>query len=244
MRVVIDQSSLLTLKADLRTALPHLSSTLRVEALARGLGFNTYAAMRAALSRSARLVGPEDDKLLAYVQSKGGVADPRALRRTLARHMIRRIMEVETHVTTAGYGIAWSHYPTGAEQRKAFDQQRAELLGDSAADQFELALKYLSRMERRQSINRDYTTYNLKHQAERLSRDRGLFVHLGNYVSNGVFIVAALAAGFEVRRVAWDSLSGYANITTRSIKAMKTGQLINRRTMALIHAEILASAAA
>lgn len=244
MRIVVDLDSLPILKADLRTALPRTPATHRLEALARGLGFNTYAALRAALHVAPRLVGANDDAFLTYLSDKNFAANDRALRRTLARLAIRRIMDTDTELTAAGYGIAWSHYPTVAEQREAFSKQRAELLDDWSADQFELALKYLARLDRRKSSNRDYTTYNLKHQAERLSRDRGLFTHLGNYVSNGVFIVAALAAGFQVRRIAWDSLSGYVNATTRSIKATRTGQLVNRRSMALLYGILSIEAAA
>ena len=35
------------------------------------------------------------------------------------------------------------------------------------------------------------TSYGLKHRAENLSRDFGMFNYLGNYVSNGMLIAAA-----------------------------------------------------
>ncbi|WP_143324407.1 hypothetical protein [Caulobacter sp. FWC2] len=190
--------------------------------------------MRAALRDGPVRVVPHDEAFERYLSDHDLHANDRALRRTLARVGLRRAMAHDSMLTTTGYGIAWQLYKTNAEARAASVQLRADLLDDWSADQFELASLYLSQLEPRKSLNRDYSTYNLKHQAERLSRERGIATHLGNYVCNGVFIAAALSAGFHVRQIDWSSLNGFINATTRSIKAARTGQLINRSTMSAL----------
>ncbi len=234
MKVNFDVSALESVKADLRAALPKIPSAHRIEAFARGAGFNSYAAMRARLKRGQTTVVPHDEAFERYLLDHGLQGNDRALRRTLARVGLRQAMDHESILTMTGYGIAWRYYTTNAEAIAASIQLRAELLDDWSADQFELASLYLSQLEPRKSLNRDYSTYNLKHQAERLSRERGIATHLGNYVCNGVFIAAALSAGFTVRRIDWSSLSGFINATTRSIKAARTGQLINRSGMSAV----------
>lgn len=75
-------------------------------------------------------------------------------------------------------------------------------------------------------------TYGLKHRAENLSRSFGLFTHLGNYVSNGMLIDAAYAAGFTVKRSAYDSYNAHLNISMQTVNASrgweKNSQVENR----------------
>ncbi|WFU51786.1 hypothetical protein [Sinorhizobium terangae] len=97
-------------------------------------------------------------------------------------------------------------------RREAYD-------GDSEADQFELALIYLSRQAKIKSLNRKMTSYGLKHRAENLSRNYGLFTHLGDYVSNGMLIAAAYSAGFTVHRIRPDPYNAYLNISMQTVKA-------------------------
>ena len=243
MKFAVDLSALDVLKTDLRAAIPTIPAAHRVEALARGLGFNTNAAMRAALAIRPRDLVPDDEAFQAYLADRDLRADPRTLRRTLARLGLRRAMDAEPQLTITGYGIAWDFYKTPEATREALMRLRAELLDDWSADQFELAMLYLSQLERRKTLNRSFSTYNLKHQAERLSRERGIATHLGNYVCNGVFIAAAMEAGFTVRRCSWYSLNAFINATTPSIEAAKTGQLIKRDDISAIWRMLTAQAA-
>jgi len=240
---VIQLESLVVLKAELQTALPAIGACHRVEAMARGLGFNTYASLRAALNKGPVSSQPQDETFRSYLSSLGGDVGERVLSRALARVGVRRAMEMEPHLTTTGYGIAWQYYKTADERRAALKELREELLSDWSADQFELACIYLAKLDRRKTINRDFTSYNLKHQAERLSRDRNEHTHLGNYVCNGILIAAALAAGFQVRPVAWDSLNGFLNASTRSVRRERTGQLVSRQAMTALWSAVRADAA-
>jgi hypothetical protein len=234
MLVAIDLNSVPSMKYDLREVLPEVPSAQRVEALARGLGANSNAALRASLRAGPCKVQPNDLAFRAYLASRGFEASDRILARTVARQGIRQSMALEDQLTTTGFGVAWGNYKTAEAGRGAFVEKRSNLLTDQCADQFELAMIYLSQLKIRKTLNRDYSTYNLKHQAENISRERGLFTHLGDYVCNGVLIAAAICAGFTVRRIAWDSTNGFVNATTKSIKALQSGQLLDRRTMSLV----------
>lgn len=234
MKTSIDLAALPALKANLRAALPEVGSSHRMEAMARGLRHNTYAAMRADLADGSHVVEPDDDAFNAYLADNGYASSPRALRRTLAKLQIRRAMDAEADLTTAGFGIGWDRRETPAERRAKKAQWRVDLLHDVSADEFELARLYVDQLAPRKTLNRDFSSYNLKHQAERLSRFRGIATHLGNYVPNGVFIAAAISAGFTVKRCGPDSLNGFINATTPSIRAAQTGRLIDRNTSASI----------
>ncbi|CAN7620545.1 hypothetical protein HW571_27750 [Agrobacterium genomosp. 3] len=61
----------------------------------------------------------------------------------------------------------------------------------------------------------------MKHRAEDLSRAFGLFTYLGNYVSNGMLLAAAFAAGFSVKRVADDSYNAYLNVSMQTVNAAR-----------------------
>ncbi|WP_184719108.1 hypothetical protein [Caulobacter sp.] len=234
MKTFLDLAALPALKEDLRHALPGARASDRIEALARGLGYNTYAALRAALARGGVLVALDDLAFQAYLAARGDPPNDRVLRRTLAKLDLRRAMDREADLTTAGFGVGWDRRETAAVRREKKRQWRADLLHDVSADEFELARLYVDQLVPRKTLNRDFSTYGLKHQAERLSRDRGIAAHLGNYVPNGVFIAAAISAGFTVKRCQPDDLNGFINATTPSIRAAQTGQLIDRTTASCV----------
>ncbi|MCW9035233.1 MAG: hypothetical protein OQJ97_13510 [Rhodospirillales bacterium] len=93
-------------------------------------------------------------------------------------------------------------------------------------DQLELALIYIDMQTPRKTINRDFSSYGLKHRAENLSRKQKLFTHLGNYVSNGMLIVAALIRGFDCKPTGPGSLNAYFNISSRSIRKTANGSVM------------------
>ena len=87
----------------------------------------------------------------------------------------------------------------GHLNRIQFDRSRNRMLDDNHVAQFRIALFFLLfHCTRRKTINRRLTSYALKHLAERAAREIGCSA----YVSNGLFLTAAIALGFTVKPIA------------------------------------------
>jgi hypothetical protein len=82
--------------------------------------------------------------------------------------------------------------------RNEHEKWREEMTSDNSMRWFERAAEYLSGRARRKSIWKGATSYSWKHQAEHYfkMRDGG-----DAYISNGVFIAAAIALDFKVKRI-------------------------------------------
>ena len=78
-------------------------------------------------------------------------------------------------------------------------------------DEFEIqqAVKWLEKVDRRSTVNREITSYGWKHIAEKNSERK--------YISNGAFIFAAIKLGFLVKCIE-DGPNAYINISSKSIK--------------------------
>jgi hypothetical protein len=222
------------LKSDLRRIHLTTAATRRTEGAARGLGFGSYAALRSALQGGPRVVRPDDQVFADYIsyQPEEGKG-PRSLSRAIARIAVRRVIERQPRLTECGFDSPYRRLVgdgkiTPAERRAAFDTRREATLSDYNMDEFELAWIYLSMQGRRKTINFDFGSYGLKHRAENLSRKYGMHEHLGNYVSNGMFIIAALASGFEAKQIDYD-LNACFNISSKTIRATAGHPVMTRR---------------
>lgn len=241
MHLFVQESDLPAIKESLRKAHPGSRPTYRMEAAAKAFGFSTYASFLSAL-KTGQLRISVDDRIYCSCLDVSPVTDgdrsARYLSRAVARSLLRRVLSEHTELTIRGFDSIWqgdrNELRKSKEEREAlFVERRREAYdGDWAADQFELALIYLSRQNRIKSLNRQMGTYGLKHRAENLSRSFGLFTHLGNYVSNGMLIAAAYAAGFTVKRSAYDSYNAHLNISMQTVNASrgweKNSQVENR----------------
>ena len=109
----------------------------------------------------------------------------------LDRRMVSRVLSERPNLSANGF---WAE---GCQSREAFAIGRVAMLSMDHLGQFERALAFLLLCcGRRKTMNRRVTSYGLKHSAERALRG----LHLGNaYVSNGAFIVAAIALGYPNR---------------------------------------------
>jgi hypothetical protein len=246
MRLPVTIHDLVSLKGDLKAAYPNVKPTSLVEGAARGLGYNTYASLRAALAGSPLDVEANDHLFSDYIDQppEKGKA-PRGLSRALARITVRKVLEAYPDLTQRGFDDIWARESEGDsfEERKAlFAERRKEALSNWAMDEFELAFIYLSKQEHRKTLNRDWSTYNLKHNAERLVREDKLFDHLGDYVSNGMLIVAAIASGFEVKQISFRSPNGFLNISSKTIRQTSSTHLMTRPQRAALTDFLLQSA--
>src|SRR5271166_6416600 len=93
------------------------------------------------------------------------------------------------------------------ERLTIFERDRATLLDDRSLAQFMGARQWLRQFTKTKAVNpRAGSSYGLKHVAE---ADIG-------YVTNGVFIAAAAAEGFIVKRCRPDSPNAWFNISSRA----------------------------
>jgi len=232
MHLLVHESNLPSIKESLRKAHPDSKSTKRTEAAAKALGFFTYASLLSSLKTGVVPVSVDDEdycsRLAVPTKLDGGKPD-RALSRAVARAMLRKVLDEQLELTLRGFDAAWlgsrDELRKPRDEREAlFAERRREAYEDDwAADQFELALIFLSRQVIIKSLNRKMGSYGLKHRAEDLSRSYGLFTHLGDYVSNGMLIAAAYATGFTVKRAAFDSYNAYLNISMQTLKESQGG---------------------
>jgi hypothetical protein len=80
----------------------------------------------------------------------------------------------------------------GLEHSHKFEIDRKRLAGQHAAEEFIRAVSWLEKVPKRKTFNPCNTSYGIKEAAERWS---------GDYISNGVFIAAAIHAGFRVEQL-------------------------------------------
>jgi hypothetical protein len=102
-----------------------------------------------------------------------------------------RILEQEPQLNANGYGTR--------------DGCRKSIRAPDSLAQFIAARRWLRRFDKRKTLYQHGTSYGLKHVAE------GTI----GYVTNGVFIAAAIAEGFRVRR-AGDGPNALLNIAARA----------------------------
>lgn len=227
MHLHVTAASLVTIKDSLRKSNPSEKPSHRIEAAARALGFGSYASLRAALHLGKCPVNVND---AAYCESLGipdldDKGEPcRALSRAVARGMLHPVLDSQPDLTLRGFDSIWQGdrielSKSIPDRELMLKARRTEAYHDDwSADQFELALIFLSRQRKIKTINRSYGTYSLKHRAEGLSRHFGLFTHLGNYVSNGMMIAAAYEADFPVRRIGYDSYNAHLGISKETVR--------------------------
>lgn len=220
MKVYLNTTHLAALKRRFRDALPNVGASTRIEAIARGLGFNTNAGFRDRLNSGHLVADFDEPAFIEFLQERDAHAEPRTLQRCVIRAVMEPVIESDKRLTMHGFGVPRQHYP-GEKYALEFKRSRAKFYEDWSCDQFELALEFLQRCDRRKTLNRDFSTYGLKHRAEDISREYEIRTDLHNYVSNGILIVAALYEGFEVRRISWDSLNGILNISSKSVRKFR-----------------------
>jgi hypothetical protein len=114
-----------------------------------------------------------------------------------------RILEQEPELSDFGYGLSDSE-KTHEERAAEFHRNRQSIREPDSLAQFLAACRWLSQFAKTKSLNRRGTSYGLKHIAE---RDIG-------YITNGVFIAAAIAEGFRVRREGRRSPNAVFKIST------------------------------
>ena len=205
LNVFVNSPGLESIKADLIFYYPEIKSSHRCEALARGLGFRTYASLLAQLQTAGDVsASASGAKFGSYLKEHGFDAKPDSFYWAVARLAIAAVMRQEPKLTSWGYGIGPRERNddgtrvSSDEHQHKFDLCRKELLGD--AEEFLQALSFLSRLHSAKNISTAANSYSLKHMAE---EDDGIYPDgetiNTNYVSNGALIAAAIHSGYRYR---------------------------------------------
>jgi hypothetical protein len=100
-----------------------------------------------------------------------------------------RVLEQEPELSDFGYGFSGAE-KTPEERRARFETNRQSIREPRSLAQFLTAREWLRQFAKIKSLNKRGISYGLKHVA---AHDMG-------YCTNGVFIAAAIAEGFRVRR--------------------------------------------
>ncbi len=233
MRLSLSNSDISSIKHHLGKAFPSVSPSKRIEAAAKGLGYNSYAAMRKQLSIAPSCVAPNETVFLKSLGlESANDNDGRGFSRSMAKVVVERILNEHQSLTPRGFDHSGIVYDSDRSltfqgRQLEFEYRRKEAMHDRSMDEFELAMIYLEMQGRRKTINHNFSSYGLKHRAEGLSRREGKHTHLGNYVSNGMFIVAALASGFQVQQIG-RTYNACFNISSRTIRSTADGPVTTR----------------
>ena len=218
LQVPVFPRSLEAMKGYLTRAIPEVKSSHRCEALARALGFRTYASLLCA-SRSAGGCSA----IINFVPFQGYLNDHGfnigAEHVFLAGAMaaLTGLYEREPLLTAWGIGAGERQlksdgkWETHREREARFLRERQELLFDGNTESFLLSLALLRRIPSTKTVRSGTGSYRLKHIAENYAASYPSGNALGPfYVSNGVLIAAAIHAGYHYKTHINDS--GYENV--------------------------------
>ena len=230
LHIAVTRTALDALKLDLAHALPDVKSSHRCEALARALGFATYAAARAGTEGGSDAGRREADgcTFAAYLAEHGFAIDTVPLHLGIGRAAMAEVLAAEPNLTMEGMGVGdrervGDRWETGEERRARFDSSRALLLTDDGVEQFLRALACVWRIAPTKQFTGRHSSYGLKHLAEKLPCTYPDGQRLGpDHVANGALIAAALHAGFRAKTytdpVGRMSLNVSFNMSLRSVK--------------------------
>ncbi|WP_426954570.1 hypothetical protein [Muricoccus radiodurans] len=243
MFVEIDQAEVEAIKREVARFLPAVKSSHRAEAVARGLGFGSNAALREALASGARRFRTDGARFEEFLSKRGHLfrQDVRwtgtlsELEIAVLACWMRAILAKHPELNPNGmvlsrFGLWKTGYwsprrkaemlasPEGMEKLR---ESRLGLLDKVGLAEFAKCLEFLSRANRISRPHSRSTSYEQKHQVERwwdAERDAATGVH--GYVPNGAYIAAAVHLGFPIRHETWDSPNCTVGVSVRSLNCL------------------------
>jgi len=229
LQICITRSALVAMKTDLARALPDVKSSHRVEGLARGFGFRTYAALRAAtLSGDAPIVTADGRAFTNYLHEHRFSVSEKcfylAAGRAALQSVLRRTPNLGIHGIYSGRPerISSGALESESEVDARLVRLREELIEDAAIEEFLMSLAMLGHLQPTRTVRKDAWSYRLKEIAEKYSCTYPNGGKIGRgYVSNGSLIAAAIHAGFRYE-ICLDgsgrnSLNVYFNMSKREV---------------------------
>ncbi len=227
MNLSIASHDLDPLKGHLLALLPQAQSSHRAEALARGLGFNSNAALRAKVAEAPVDCEIDGSAFIDFMKSRDVPDVPwdtlseAVVRVKLAdqRAAIAAVMEQQPELGSGGFRT-WDGRRTVKENADDFRADREEMLESHSVAEFMRAVAFLRTKEKARTVSRKRTSYGYKHEAERFHRD--LAPGANPYVANGLFIAAALHLGFTVKRDGHGP-NAFVNIASAPMRRDRSG---------------------
>jgi hypothetical protein len=228
-RIPITPATIEALKAQLQRALPQVNSCHRTEAMARGLGFRTYAAMLSAARAGSQLSSAANGGAFkSYLSMRRFEAEATHFYRAVAYIAIVIVLDQVPRLSMRGYGFgpprrkSDGSWESSHERYASFKIEREEFLTDHGADEFLLAFSFVRRVNRINSISARCGSYRLKHIAENMACVTADGTQLGpRYVSNGALIAAAIYCGVKMRtffdHLGYDAINVSFNMSKKSI---------------------------
>lgn len=205
MMVPISPADMTPLKAHLLTLAPTIKASHRAEAMARGLGFGSNAALLTALDQGPVPCDVDNLAFAAFLRERGGETLPpdvlsEAVVRTklgVERAAIQAVLAQQPELSANGFRTYWPQ-KSAQEQADVFQASRAAMTQAPYLEQFSRAVAFLQTKAKSATVSRKRTSYGYKHDAE-------TFHEAANpdgdpYVANGMFIAAATHLGFTVKR--------------------------------------------
>ncbi|MFL9503317.1 hypothetical protein ACJMQP_24935 [Rhodopseudomonas palustris] len=225
LRISLTAPAVDRIKALLTKSLPEVKSSHRVEALGRGLGFRTYAALRTAADAPVPTLATVTGNLFSgYLKEHGFATDPAHLYRAAGQVAIRAALDAlpRLHIFGIGFGRpqrnADGSWQTPEQQYAEFQKRREECFGNRASEAFLLSLALLARVSETKTIRSGTGSYRLKHIAENYVCTYPEGGKLGPaYVPNGMLIAAAVHMGFKYKTyvddLGYDTLNASFNMS-------------------------------
>lgn len=207
LRIPVVLPAIELIKSGLTKSLPEVKSSHRVEALGRGLGFRTYAALLAASQSPAPPIAVVSGAVFSdYLKSHRFEAHSTHLYRPAAHVAIRGVLDStpRLHIHGLGFGRPKRNVDgsrqTPQQQYAEFEERREECLGRRSAEAFLRSLALLARVKETKTVRSGTGSYRLKHIAENYVCTYPEGQRLGpDYVPNGMLIAAALHMGFKYK---------------------------------------------
>lgn len=203
--IPVSASGVDAIRLSLTKTQANIKSSHRCEALARGLGYRTYASLLADTKvGESRIAAVDGTAFVAYLAQHEFQVSEAALYQAAAGVALQSVLGQWPTLALNGFGAGDrerrpdGQWETGAERQDRLSKGRIALLREHEA--FLVCMAFLTRIERVKTIRSRTGSYSLKHLAENYACTYPGGERLGPvYVPNGVFIAAAIHAGFKVR---------------------------------------------
>mgnify|MGYP000300681177 CR=1 FL=1 len=205
-----------SIKSDLTKYLPHIKSSHRVEAMARALGFKSYAALKAQDLFWEPIETTVDwNAFKNYLLDKSFECNAKPLYLAMARAASRLILEMpalEPELTTDGIGV---------HRHSSFNHARYNMLSDEAVLGFLQAYNLVKKIDKTRTITNKRGSLELKRIV-----DQAGFTYPDGEISPpgpvymGCLICGALHAGFWYK-VSEAPESVHFNMLQKSIESLE-----------------------
>jgi len=117
--------------------------------------------------------------------------------------LMKRILAACPDLCNFGFSVFDPRHKTASQQEAEFAEEREAICQPRSLVAFIATRKWLHGKPKISRLNKKASSYGLKHVAEN---------EIG-YITNGVFIAAALAEGFKVQRIG-DTPNAWLNISS------------------------------